>query len=188
MLCMAFIVATVIGSRLARKIKKIAETSPPGYVPPAAQTDRVVADPLMLTPAPSESTERFFVYDQFEAMLPPRMAAAKLRGFADDVGGEFVESEPGVIRMRVALPNGYDEPKTRSSLFNWLSAVRKPAVRRGQEPIEVHMQMQKLTPDRVAVLVSFQPLKEFPPADAREWKERCEGLNNILRMYLMAST
>jgi hypothetical protein len=164
------------------------ETAPPGYEPPAPPADRAAADPVLLAPAPTESTERFLVYDQFEAMLPPRMAAAKLRGFADDVGGEFVESEPGVIRMRVALPNGYDEPKTRSGLFNWLSAVRKPAVRRGEEPIEVHMQMQKLTPDRVAVLVSFQPLKEFPPADAREWKERCEGLNNILRMYLMAST
>jgi hypothetical protein len=166
------------------------ETAPPGYEPPP-QASRKATEPVLLTlapqPAPSKSTERFMVFDQFEAMLPPRMAAAKLRGFAEDVGGEFVESEPGVIRMRIALPEGHTEPTTRSALFSWLDAVRRPQVVRGEEPIEVNMQMQKLTPERVAVLVAFQPLKEFPPADARQWRERCDGLKKILRMYLMAS-
>ena len=162
-------------------------TAPPGYVPPASQTAHMTADPLMLTPAPTESMERFFVYDQFEALLPPRMAAAKIRGFVEDVGGTVVESEPGVIKMRVAVPQGYDGPTTRSGLFNWLSTTRKPHVTRGEEPIEVNMQMQKLTPDRVAVLVSFQPLREYPPADPRQWKDRCSQLSSILRMYLMAS-
>jgi tRNA A-37 threonylcarbamoyl transferase component Bud32 len=164
------------------------ETAPPGYEPPPAPAEPAAAEPVLLAPAVTQSTERFLVYDRFEAMLSPRMAAAKLRGFADDVGGEFIESEPGVIRMRIALPSGYAEPVTRSALFSWINAVRKPSVARGHEPIEVNMQMQKLTPDRVAVLVSFQPLKEFPPPDVRQWKERCEGLNHMLRMYLMASS
>jgi hypothetical protein len=150
--------------------------------------DPHAGDPLLLTPAPSESLERYMVYDQFEAMLTPRMAAAKLRGFVEDVGGTVVESEPGVITMRLAVPEGYGEgPKTRSALFNWLSTVRKPHVARGEEPIEVLMQMQKLPPDRVGVLVSFQPLRDFPPASIRQWKERCEQVKSILRMYLMAS-
>jgi serine/threonine protein kinase len=165
-------------------------TGPAGYTPPVAQPAEE-EDPLVLTPAPSESVERFLVYDQFEALLSPRMAAAKLRGFVEDVGGTVVESEPGVIKMRVAVPDGYEQkaeqPQTRSAFFNWLSAVRKPQVQRGEEPIEVNMQMQKLDPNRVAVVVSFQPLREYPPSDMRQWKNRCEQLNHILRMYLMAS-
>jgi serine/threonine protein kinase len=165
------------------------ETAPPGYVPPPpVPPAEAIPEPMKSDAAPTESTEQYLLYDQFEAMLPPRMAAAKLRGFVDDVGGTVIESEPGVIRMQVALPEGYGEPQTRSALFNWLSTIRKPQVRRGHEPIEVNLQMQKLDPNRVAVLVSFQPLKEFLPADPREWKDRCEQLNNILRMYLMASS
>lgn len=166
------------------------ETAPAGFVPPpVSQPKADEGDPLLLTVAPSESTERFVVYDQFEALLPPRMAAAKLRGFVEDVGGSVIESEPGVIKMQIAVPEGYQhQPESRSALFNWLSTIRRRTVPEGEEPIEVNMQMHKLDPNRVAVAVSFQPMREFPPADLRQWKDRCEQLNGILRMYLMAST
>jgi hypothetical protein len=139
---------------------------------------------------PAGSKESSFVLsDKFEAMLTPRLASAKLKGFVDDYGGQVIESEPGVIRMRFGLPKGYKEPGERSGLFNIVAAIRKMSVESGEEPIEVALQMKKHSadPNRVRVLVSFHPMSEFLPSDQRLWKGRCEQVNSALRMYLMAN-
>jgi eukaryotic-like serine/threonine-protein kinase len=165
-------------------------TAPPGYAPPNARAPRVGTmsdNGLQHTPRAGSIESRFTLSDQFEALLPPRMAAAKIRGFCDDVGGQVLESEPGIVRMRVGVPDGYKDPGDRSGLRNLLSAIRKPSVRSGREPIEMNLQMRRVDLNRVAVRVVFYPLEEFVPTDHATWTDRCENLNNALRMYLMAS-
>ena len=57
----------------------------------------------------------------------------------------------------------------------------------GKEPIEMDLEMQKLDPNRVAVLVAFRPSPDQLPADPPAWNSRCEGYYSILRKYLMAA-
>jgi hypothetical protein len=115
------------------------------------------------------------------------MVAAKLRGFVEDARGMVLASEPGLIQMQVGLPSGYKPPSaTGSALLSWVSALRKPTVTRGQEPIEVLLQMEKPDPShtRMSVTLTFRPLKDYPPRDLEAWETRCDQLHTMLRAYL----
>jgi eukaryotic-like serine/threonine-protein kinase len=127
------------------------------------------------------------VTHEFEAYLPERMAAAKLRGFVEDFGGQVLASEPGLIRLRLGVPAGYRESKEGSGIFGWFAA-RRPAVPRGQEPIELELQMEKPDPNqpRLCVVAAFRPLKDYMPRDAGHWEARCDKLHTALRQYLGA--
>ena len=165
------------------------ESSPESYTPaPPPNAEEIVECTLA---EESSFEDRFILSDLFEAMLPERLAAAKLRGFIEDVHAEAIESEPGLIRVRVGMPDKYSQqpPSGRSSaIMGWISAMRRPTVPRGREPIEVEMRMEKIDANRVSVLVAFRPVKEFMPDDLPTWHARCEGLYGVLRNYLMAAT
>src|SRR5581483_5457327 len=123
------------------------------------------------------------------AFMPERLAAAKLRGFVEDVGAEVLASEPGLIRLRVGLPAGYQErAATGSSILNWFNTLRKPAVPVGKEPIAVELHMERPDPQqpRLEVVVEFGPVKEYPPKDHTAWHHRCHKLYTVLRQYLGA--
>ena len=45
------------------------------------------------------------IVHHLEAWMPERVAAYKLRGFVQDVGGELIESVPGRIRVRLGGKN-----------------------------------------------------------------------------------
>lgn len=159
------------------------ESAPVNYTPP------MVHEEIVECTLAEESTleDRFLFSDRFEAMLPERLATAKLKGFIDDVGAEAVESEPGMIRVRVGMPPRYEQQsQSRSAILGWISAMRRPTIARGQEPIEVVLTLNKIDTNRVNVIVSFRPLKEFMPDDLLTWQARCETLNSMLRRYLMA--
>ena len=134
-----------------------------------------------------KSAEPFHVTNQFEVSIPERLAAAKLRGFVEDFGGVVLASEPGVIRMRLGVPEGYREQKEGSGVFGWFAA-RRPAVPRGQEPIEVELQLDKPDPNkaRLYVVAAFRPMKDYWPKDVHHWESRCDKLNTALRQYLGA--
>ena len=142
-------------------------------------------------PTASQAADRFVLSDTFEAMLPERLAAAKLRGFIEDVKGLAVASEPGLIRVRLELPSGWREPaqpnSSKSGLMNWFSNLRIPTVPRSKEPIELDLRMSKIDADRVNVLITFRPLPWYLPDDSEYWNARCEGYYAILRRYLMAA-
>jgi serine/threonine protein kinase len=139
-------------------------------------------------PAPNLPTDPYHVVHEFAAAMPERLAAAKLRGFVDDFGGQVLASEPGLIRLRLGVPEGFEEKKPSSAIFSWFRSMSKPVVPPGQEPIELELQMEKPNPSlpRLSVVVSFRPMKEFPPASIRGWQERCDKLNAMLRQYLGA--
>jgi serine/threonine protein kinase len=166
-------------------------TAPTGYVPPSkAPDDEIVECTLAEGPPPPSPADPFVLTDRFEAMMPDRLAAVKLRGFIEDVGGEAVASEPGLIRVRVGMPARYREPVEKpqgSRLLSWFATTRVPSVNRGEEPIEIDLQMERVDANRVKVVVTFRPLKEYVPDNLGHWQERCEGIYTMLRRYLMAS-
>lgn len=51
--------------------------------------------------APAKQVDPFEVVHEMEAWMPEAIASYKLRGFVQDVGGEVVESLPGLIRVRL---------------------------------------------------------------------------------------
>jgi eukaryotic-like serine/threonine-protein kinase len=136
--------------------------------------------------APNLPTDPFRITHEFDAFMPERLAAAKLRGFVEDMGGQVLASEPGLIRLRIGVPLGYKETKKGSGLFGWFRNIGKPTVPRGQEPVELELHMEKPNPSqpRLNVLVAFRPLKDYPPPNAHNWRDRCEKLNTMLRQYL----
>jgi len=164
------------------------ESAPESYTPAPPPTAEEIVECTLADESSFE--DRFILSDLFEAMLPEKLAAAKLRGFIEDVRGQAVESEPGLIRVRVGMPDKYllQPPSSRSALMGWISAMRRPSVPRGREPIEVELRMEKIDANRVSVLVAFRPVKEFMPDDLPTWHARCEELYSILRNYLMAAT
>jgi len=143
-------------------------------------------------PKVREPADKFVLSDRFEAMLPERLAAVKLRGFIEDVNGLAVVSEPGLIRVRLELPPGWREPAqqnaSKSGLMNWFSSLRIPNVPKSKEPIELDLLMKKIDADRVVVQVAFRPLPWYLPDDLEYWNARCEGYYAILRRYLMAAS
>src|SRR5262249_18418681 len=60
-----------------------------------------------------------FLIDSVQAWMPEQIAAIKLRGFVHDIGGEVLDSEPGLIRVRLLDPRCKPEPEKRS-LFSFL--------------------------------------------------------------------
>jgi serine/threonine protein kinase len=161
------------------------QTTPAGWTPspprPTPPTASGVQKPPATVPDP------FRVSQQFSAFMPERLAAAKLRGFVEDIGAEVLASEPGLIRLRVGLPAGYQEkPVTGSSILNWISALRRPTVQPGREPIavELHLERPDPTQPRLNVVVAFGPVKDYPPRDRTAWHTRCDKLYMMLRQYL----
>ena len=170
-------------------------TAPDGYVyAPAAESGEVVLSTAATAQPADAASERFILSDLFEATLPEKLAAIKLRGFIEDVGGEVLESEPGLIRVRVEMPVGYKEsnssrPSSSSGVFAFLSGVVRsaaPVAPRGKEPIEIELQMKKLDANKVSVLVAFRPVRPFLPTDHALWSERCEAYYTHLRQFVMA--
>jgi hypothetical protein len=156
-------------------------TYPAGWEPTAA-----ALEPGLLEMPRLQPRGPFHVLYQLGVLLPERMAAAKLRGFIDDLAAEVVTSEPGLIRMRLGLPAGYREGQA-SGILGWL-ATRRPSVPKGQEPIEVELHMDRPNPSQplLNLILSFQPLKDYPPKDPAVWQTRCEKVHALLKRYLGA--
>ncbi|HMF15346.1 MAG TPA: serine/threonine-protein kinase [Gemmataceae bacterium] len=115
---------------------------------------------------------------QLEAWMPERIAAYKLRGFVQDVGGEVLESVPGRIRVRMGGRGRAYAPRGRQS---WLSLGR----RAGQ--IDVELILERVDPARDSLLHITVVMR---PADRRvddeeEWRERAGLIYCDLRGYLM---
>jgi hypothetical protein len=159
-------------------------TAPVGWEPTPTAVE-ATPDAFPVPQAIGPPPDPFHLREEFEAFMPERLAAAKLRGFVEDCGGTVLASEPGLIRMRIGLPDGYKEAKAGSGIFGWFAA-RRPPVARGQEPIEVELLMDRPDPSqpRLHVVAAFRPLKDYPPRNQLDWQERCDKLHSMLRQYL----
>src|SRR5439155_9503964 len=74
----------------------------------------------LATPAAAPAVDRNAVQHTVEATMPEVMAMLKLRGFIGDLGGEVVESVPGLIRVRLHEPQEKEKPQ--SGLFRILGS------------------------------------------------------------------
>ncbi|HEY2786592.1 MAG TPA: serine/threonine-protein kinase [Fimbriiglobus sp.] len=165
------------------------DTTPAGFTPEAPKASEVVLctnAPIgkggtRLNALPIVEGEQFFAY------MPERLAAAKLRGFADDYQGVVAESEPGMIRLIIGLPKNHKPAQSRSAILTWLGATRAFMPEKGDEPILVSLQMEKVSANQVKVDASYAPMPEYPVRDRLTWQGRCSDISHALKAYLMAT-
>lgn len=151
--------------------------SPDDFAPPAS------ADPPLPTnlAPPGESSPDAVVH-HLEAWLPESMAVLKLRGFAQDTGGEIVESAPGLIRLR--FRDGAAAAPARGGLFSWFSRSEN-AGSSAATSMELHL--QKKASDRqnlLLITVLLRPEGDRTRARDPQWQTLADERFRNLRAYL----
>jgi serine/threonine-protein kinase len=126
------------------------------------------------------------VMDHLEAWMPEPIAVVKLRGFAHDMGGEFIDSEPGLIRFRLPDPTCPVEtaPKGILSLLN-LGKKARAAI----EHILVELRMEKISSAGAGLLhmtVMMKPQERLQRVGDSVWRDGCHRLCRDLRAYLIS--
>jgi serine/threonine-protein kinase len=149
----------------------------------AAKVEALANTPV--TPEPGRLVRRM------DAWMPERVAVIKLRGFAHDLGGTIVGSEPGLVRVRLDMP---EEPvvEERGGFVGLLKKValqtglQQPPPRRDPIELELHLEKQDPTRNRLRLTAVFRPVAGFGVRHSRRWQARCEQIALDLRSYLMA--
>ncbi|HZZ82041.1 MAG TPA: serine/threonine-protein kinase [Gemmataceae bacterium] len=117
------------------------------------------------------------VIDQFEALMLEHTASIKLRGFVDGVGGEVIESDAGVIKVR--LPRVVQVEQKKSGLWSLFGPKVKQEI--DWIPIELHMSKKQ---SGTRSLVDITLVRPHPTSHAGQ-KQFCEEVCRELRAYLM---
>ena len=109
--------------------------------------------------------------------MPESMAMIKLKGFIFDLGGEVVESVPGMIKVRVPER----QAQKSSGLFGWMKGGRTEAPTATE--IELHMERRDpTTPSKLTITLVMRPNSGLI---STEWHMRCKKLGMDLQAYLM---
>jgi serine/threonine-protein kinase len=118
----------------------------------------------------------------FESFMPDALALIKLKGFMHDLGGEVVESLPGVIRVRVPWLHAHaGSGATKSGLFAWARRA-EPAPSSAME-MEVHL--ERLRPDQPGQMTVTMVLRSPRGIMSAESRNQCQKLGLDLQAYLM---
>lgn len=115
---------------------------------------------------------------RLEADMLEAMAILKLKGFVHDLGGEVVESLPGMIRVRLA-----EATARPSGLFRWLGGASTSAPSTTSE-LELYIQRRDPTkPNRLTITLLIHPPTGQPTP---QWRTRCERTARDLQAYLIS--
>jgi eukaryotic-like serine/threonine-protein kinase len=123
------------------------------------------------------------VVDHLEAWMPERIAVVKLRGFVDDMGGEVIESLPGLIRVRLRIPGTEVEASPRS--FWSFLGFGHPAPVPCHLLMELHMEKKQADHNLLHVTVVMQPEKGSNPPGDDSWRAFSAQLGRDLGAYLI---
>jgi serine/threonine-protein kinase len=131
--------------------------------------------------------EGYAVMRQLEAWMPERIAVVKLQGFVHDVGGEVVESVPGMIRVRLAADRSTTVTPPPSGLLARFGLGKKVEEPPGNR-IEMELHMEKKdggAQSRLQITVLLRPEGGRRQATDPAWRARCDELHRELRAYLI---
>jgi eukaryotic-like serine/threonine-protein kinase len=132
--------------------------------------------PLPSSQGVAKNADRGSFQCSLEASMPEAMAMIKLKGFIFDLGGEVIESVPGMIHVRI--PDGQNEAK-KGGMFGW--AKSQSAV---QTATELELRMERKDPNqpsKLTVTLVMRPSGQ-PSGD---WQTRCRKIGQDLQAYLM---
>lgn len=160
-----------------RSVFAVAAPARPGGARATSQAEEGPAfsvDASSPTPAP----DPLAVVHYMEAWMPERVAAYKMRGFVQDVGGELVESVPGRIRIRLGGKHCvYQMP---GGSFTWFGLARRA------NHIDLELQLNRPDParDNLQITIHLRPGGKSTAND-EDWRARCNQIYCDLRAYLM---
>jgi eukaryotic-like serine/threonine-protein kinase len=124
------------------------------------------------------------VIDQFEASMLEQTAAMKLRGFVDGVGGQVVECDAGVIKVRL-IREVEVEPKSGSGLWSWLTKPQ-PTQQIDWIAMELHMAKKQVGTRSLVDITVVRPRSLSESIElAKARKLFGEQVCRELRAYLM---
>jgi serine/threonine-protein kinase len=147
----------------------------PRHDPRAAPRPSASAPKVAVAPG-----DPFTIVHQFEAWMPEKIAAYKLRGFVQDAGGEVMESVPGRIRVRLG---GRGSAYAGAGVGSWFGLGRRSSL------IELELQLHKADPARDSLLNITVVLRPAQTNSAgADWRDRCAQVYCDLRGYLMGQT
>jgi eukaryotic-like serine/threonine-protein kinase len=127
--------------------------------------------------------------DTVEAWMPEQIAAVKLRGFVHDLGGEVIESIPGLIRVR--LPFSPAAPDESEKARGWLSMFGggRQTERKSVSLAMVELHLEKV-PDprqsRLQISVVMRHGGDVKLVSSPQWRPWCERVCRDLRAYLIS--
>lgn len=130
-------------------------------------------DPEIVAPPPPKPIDPNTLVYQMEAWMPDSLASFKLRGFVQDMDGEVLLSQPGLIKVRLE-----DVTTSTWGLFK----------KRGMIDMELRMERNNPTQPNfmlVTVVMSSPDKKSFLSAS---WRERCNQIFVELRGYLAGNS
>jgi serine/threonine-protein kinase len=132
---------------------------------------------------PTAAPDTNAVIHEIDAYMPERLAVAKLRGFVQDVGGELVDSVPGVIQICLGGRGCRYQPPVAGALA-WLGLGNK---RRRQISLELRMaKTDRGHSAQLHITILLRPATgDSLPEDPR-WHDCCAQIYTDLRGYLMA--
>ena len=133
---------------------------------------------------PVDEADPNAVVHHLEAWMPEKIAAYKLRGFVMDVGGEVVESVPGLIRVRLGRRGGAYPPLPGSGPLSWLGLGRRSGI------VDLELRLQQPDPgheSKLHITVLLRPING-QQSDDPEWRARCDQIYCDLRAYLMGAS
>jgi serine/threonine-protein kinase len=161
--------AALAQSQEAMPVVVPAELPPPG--PHAGP------EPNVVTPADAGEDDPQAVVHHLDAWMPETIASFKLRGFVEDVGGEVVESVPGMIKVRLGGHGSMYAPAHRLS---WLGLGRRTGI------IDMELRLHRADPNRDSLLRITVLMRSPHQAYAdKNWRDRCSQIYCDLRGYLM---
>jgi len=125
------------------------------------------------------------VLDQMEAWMPERIAVVKLRGFVHDMGGEIIESVPGLIRVKLPGPPRATEPASGGfwSFLGFGRQISPPS----HVILELHMEKRQAKQNQLQVTVVMNSDQDDKNSEEAERRSFCEQLCQSLRGYLISS-
>ncbi len=122
------------------------------------------------------AADRNAIVQQVTATMPESMAMLKLKGFICDLGGEIIESLPGLIRVRLG------QAKQSSGLFSWFGGGGQ---RHNSSAINMELQMEQPDPSQPSLLAITLKLTSPSGAFSADGRTKCERIGRDFQAYLM---
>jgi serine/threonine-protein kinase len=123
--------------------------------------------------------------DCLEAWMPESIAVVKLRGFVSDQGGEVVDSEPGLVRVRMPGPPSAPDAKP-AGLLSWLGFGRAASPVPNFAAMDLHLEKKQDPGNRLQISVCMRPEVGNQWAWPTDWKSWCAEICRELRAYLIS--
>ncbi|MGL4552793.1 MAG: hypothetical protein ACRC33_16580, partial [Gemmataceae bacterium] len=123
--------------------------------------------------------DRGAVRQSVEATMPEAMALVKVKGFIYDLGGEVVESVPGMIKVRL------QEKKPAAGGGGWFGGSSTASALKTASGTEIELHLERRDPANASKLTITLVLRPLGGMVTAEWRKRGEAIGRDLQAYLM---